>query len=162
MSSIRYKSMVSEVPAAPPEVARAHFEGKLAVETDPSDVHFDLTHGIEGLVVVDARGADAFADRHIPGAVSLPYRSLTPETVAPLKGKAVVVYCWSVSCNAAAKFGARLAALGVPVKEMLGGLEAWVAEGYPTEGALPASVPFPDYLRHHHRPGTQGPMSAAR
>lgn len=159
MPSPRFKSQVLEVPPAAPEVARAHFAGKLALETDPSDLHFDLTHGVEGLVVVDARGTDAYADRHVPGALNLPYPTLSPETVAPFKGKTVVVYCWSASCNAGTKAAARLAALGVPVKELLGGLAAWEEEGYPTEGALDPAVAFQDYLRYHHR-DPRGPMSA--
>jgi len=161
MSSPRYKSQVLEVPAAAAEVARDHFARKLALETDPSDLHFDLTHGLQGVVVVDARGRDAYADRHVPGALNLPYPTLSAETVAPLKGRTVVVYCWSASCNAGTKAAMRLAALGVPVKELLGGLAAWVEEGYPTEGALDPAVAFPDYLRYHHRAPT-GPMSAVR
>ncbi len=39
---IRAKHLVSAVRAAPSDRALAHFEDRLAFETDPADVHADL------------------------------------------------------------------------------------------------------------------------
>ncbi|GAO02417.1 rhodanese-like domain-containing protein [Anaeromyxobacter sp. PSR-1] len=150
-------SFVRETPPASPEDAHRHFLARLAFETDPSDLHTDLAREKPGLVVVDARSAAAFADLHIPGAVNLPARSIDAAAAEPLRGKLVVTYCWSASCNAATKAAARLAGLGVQVKELIGGLDAWVREGYPTAGDLPADVPFDAYLRWHHA-GNAGPF----
>src|SRR5215213_4687287 len=75
---------VLETPPALPEAARAHYAQKLALETDVSDVHHSLTHAPAGWVLVDARSAEAFAARHIPGAQSLPHRTLSPETTGHL------------------------------------------------------------------------------
>jgi rhodanese-related sulfurtransferase len=150
-------SFILQVPAAPPEEALRHFSGKLAVETDPSDVHVDLQRKKTGFVVIDARGAEAFAEKHVPGAIHLPHRMIDEASAAPFLNQVVVVYCWSASCNAAAKAAVRLATLGVKVKEMIGGLSAWVEEGYPVEGTLPAEVSFGDYLRFHHS-GATGPF----
>lgn len=150
MPSVQFKSQITQTTVASPEEARRHFGGKLSLETDPSDVHFDLSHRLPGVVVIDARSQAAYAELHVPGAASMPYATIDETTVEALRGRTVVVYCWSASCNAAAKAALRLAALGVAVKEMIGGLEAWVREGYPTEGALPSTVPFEEYLRHHH------------
>lgn len=143
-------SFVLETPSPSPEQLHQHFAAKLAAETDPSDVHTDLSRGKTGFVVVDARSAAAFADLHVPGAVNLPSRSIDRAAAAQFEGKVVVVYCWGAACNAATKAAVRLTALGVRVKEMLGGLEAWVHEGYPTEGELPKDVSFEAYLRWHH------------
>jgi rhodanese-related sulfurtransferase len=127
-------SHVLETPAAEPTAAHSHFLQKLAVETDPSDVKTDMDKGVQGILVVDARSAEKFAAGHVPGALSLPYRTITAETAARLpKDKTFVVYCTSVSCNASTKAAVRLTALGFRVKEMLGGIEAWVGEGYPVE-----------------------------
>lgn len=127
-------SSVLQTPAAEPQQAHAHFLGKLAFETDPSDVKADLDKGVSGLLVVDARSAERFAAGHVPGALSLPYRTITGETAAALpRDKTLVVYCTSVSCNASAKAAVRLSALGFRVKEMVGGMAAWVGEGYPVE-----------------------------
>lgn len=152
MPTPRFKSMVTATEPADPAVAHRHFTTKLEVETDPSDVNFDLTHGAAGLVVVDARSPEAWAERRIPGALSLPHARIDAAAAEALRGQVVVVYCWSASCNASTKAAARLSALGVRVKEMIGGLDAWAREGYPTEGTLPADVPFDQYLRVHHAP----------
>ncbi|MCI0569627.1 MAG: rhodanese-like domain-containing protein [Myxococcaceae bacterium] len=143
-------SFVFETPAAPAELAQRHFLAKLAVETDPSDVHTDLSREQKGFAVVDARTTAAFADLHVPGAISLPARSIDEKSVESLRGKLIVVYCWTSSCNAATKAAARLSALGFQVKEMIGGIDAWVREGYPVEGELSRDVSFDEYLRWHH------------
>lgn len=127
-------SSVLATPAADPAEAARHFAGRLAFETDPSDVHADLGKGIRDFVVVDCRSPESFAKGHVPGAINLPYRRMTRETVRDLPaGKTVVAYCTSVSCNASTKGALRLSQLGIPVKEMLGGLRGWEAEGYPVE-----------------------------
>ncbi len=130
-------SLVLETPAADPEAAHRHFAAKLSVETDPSDVHADLGKGHTGFVVLDARSAEAYADCHVPGAVSLPYRQISEETTARwTREHVLVVYCWGPGCNAATKAAMRLSALGFRVKEMIGGLEYWRREGYAVEGSL--------------------------
>jgi len=148
-------SFVLETPPASPDAAHRHFVARLSVETDASDVHADLARKQTRFVVVDARSAPAFADLHVPGAINLPARTIDDRTLAPLRGKVAVVYCWTATCNAATKAAARLSALGVEVKEMIGGIDAWIREGYPVEGDLPGDVPFEDYLKWHHsgRPG---------
>ena len=131
-------SLVNETAPADPAVAQRHFAARLAVETDPSDVEADLGKGVP-LVVVDARRRDSYEQEHVPGAISLPYRTISPETTSSFpKGVTVVVYCAGVYCNASTKAAVRLAALGFPVKEMIGGLDGWKVEGFPTRsGALP-------------------------
>lgn len=132
--NVRFKARTLDTPPADPAAARAHFEAKLAFETDPSDVRFDQQNAPGAFVVVDCRGPESFAKRHLPGAVNLPYRTIDAKTTASLsKETPIVTYCTSVSCNASTKGAARLAALGFRVKEMVGGIDAWQAEGYPIE-----------------------------
>lgn len=126
-------SSVLEVPPAASNDATQHFAARLAYETDPSDVHADLNKGIANFVVVDCRSPESFAKAHVPGAINLPYRKMTAESTASLRGKTVVTYCTSIHCNASTKGALRLAQLGIPVKEMLGGIRAWQAEGYAVE-----------------------------
>ena len=113
----------------------AHFAGRLAVETDVADVADALAEGEPGFVLVDARSRDAYRRGHLPGAVSLPHAEMSEETVGELPEGLVVAYCWGPACNGAVKAGRRLAELGRPVKEMLGGFEYWVREGHPVEGS---------------------------
>jgi len=134
-------SHVLETPAATPAEAERHFAQRLALETDPWDVYEDSKRGATGFVVIDARGADAYAECHLPGAVSLPYRTISPETTASFsRDDVLIVYCWSPVCNAACKACVRLAALGFRVKEMVGGIEYWLKEGYPIIGTTPEKI----------------------
>jgi rhodanese-related sulfurtransferase len=135
-------SFVLEFPAASPQDARPHFLSKLAVETDVSDVATDLERKRGGFVVVDVRNQKAYAERHVPGAINLPWRTIDERIAARFEGKLVVVYCWGPGCNGATKGAARLAGLGVQVKEMIGGLEYWLREGHDTEGTVPRTVPL--------------------
>ena len=120
--------------------ALSYFTGKLAHVTDASDVYAAQRDG-RAFVLVDVRGADAWAQGHPVGAVHIPYREIAERapTEIPLTTP-VVVYCWSPGCNAGAKGAVEFARLGYSVKEMIGGYEYWVREGLPTEnaqGALP-------------------------
>ena len=136
-------TLVLEHPAATPEKAAAHFAARLSVETDPSDVNADMQAGVRGFLVLDSRSADAFRQGHVPGALSLPHRTIDEVTTAQLsKDVLVVVYCWGPACNAAQKAGVRLASLGFSVKEMIGGFEYWVKEGYPVEGTHEQDPPL--------------------
>lgn len=133
-ANVRFKPRVLETPAAEPAGAHAHFAAKLAFETDPSDVKFDLDNAPGSFVVVDTRSPESFAKAHVPGALNIPYRTIDARTTANLsKDTLIVAYCTSVSCNASTKGAARLAALGFRVKEMVSGIEGWKAEGYAFE-----------------------------
>jgi rhodanese-related sulfurtransferase len=125
--------LVREFDPATPEAARAHFEAKLAFETDPADLFADQHKGLSEVVVLDARSLEAFAAEHIPGAVNLPSRRITAETtVGFARDRLIVTYCWGPGCNGSTRAAARLAALGFQVKELIGGIEYWKREGYST------------------------------
>ena len=76
------RSLVRAFAAAPPDVAVSHFEAKLEVETDPSDVHSDLLSGDSGFILIDARAPEAYRRSHVPGAISLPYREIDAAAVS--------------------------------------------------------------------------------
>jgi rhodanese-related sulfurtransferase len=125
-------SLVLQVPAAEPVEAEHHFLTQLSFETDPSDVHTDLGRGVNGFVLVDCRSGADYAKGHVPTAVSMPYRDIGHESTARLGRDATyVVYDSGLLDNAATKTCLRLAALGFRVKEMMGGLHGWRAEGFP-------------------------------
>lgn len=130
-------SAVTAAPAAGPDAAAGHFAAKLAYETDCADVWRAIESGTADFTLVDCRQAGNFTKTHLPGAISLPWQEITAGRVEALPDGLLVTYCWGPSCNAATKGARRLAALGRPVKEMIGGLEYWVREGHPTEGRRP-------------------------
>ena len=115
----------------PMSIAREHFARRLEVETDVADVAEELEAGEPGFVLLDSRSRSAYDAGHLPGAARLD--EITAETVAALPDGLIVVYCWGPSCNGACKAALRLAELGRPVKEMLGGFEYWEREGHPVE-----------------------------
>ncbi len=136
-------SFVLEYPAADPVAANRHFLAKLGVETDPADVRLDMERASHKIIVIDARSAEAFAACHIPGAISLPHRSISASTTSQFsRDKVIVAYCWGPGCNASTKAAAKLSALGFAVKEMIGGIEYWRKEGYSVEGALGEKAPM--------------------
>jgi rhodanese-related sulfurtransferase len=130
-------SLVREVPAAPPEIALQHFSRRLTFETDCSDVHASQQAGDVDFVLVDVRGPLAYERGHVPGAINLPTRTLTAQALAAYpKGTLFVVYCAGPHCNGANKAAVRLATLGYPVKEMIGGVMGWLDEGFRLSGVV--------------------------
>jgi rhodanese-related sulfurtransferase len=111
------------------DIALEHFTRRLSVETDVSDVAASRN----GLILVDARSKEAFDAGHLPGAISLPHATIDEEAVAALPDGPLVAYCWGPACNGAVKACLRLAELGRPAKEMLGGFEYWQRDGHPVE-----------------------------
>lgn len=110
------------------------YTAKLQFETDSWDLYEAVSNG-EPFVIVDARGADAYAQQHIPGALNIPHRTMTHESTVHLdKSKTYVTYCDGIGCNASTKGALKLAQLGFTVKELIGGLDWWVRDGYATQG----------------------------
>ncbi|MEU5696340.1 rhodanese-like domain-containing protein [Actinosynnema sp. NPDC020468] len=134
-------SRVLAFPAADPADALAYFRRvRLSCETDPFDVHHDLAAGVPGIVLIDARTADAYRAEHLPESRSLPHADITEDVVAMLDRDSVyVTYGWGPACNAGTRAAAALAAAGLRVKEMIGGLEYW-KRVYSTEGDLPEQI----------------------
>lgn len=128
---MQLKNFVTQIDTQPPARALAHFKAKLSLETDCWDVH--ATEGMEdrGFVLVDVRSPEAFARGHLPGAVNIPYAGLTAERLAEYDPDVLfVTYCAGPHCNASTRGAIRIAELGRPVKEMIGGTTGWVDEGF--------------------------------
>jgi len=112
-----------------------YYAAKLAYETDASDVYAALKDG-KDIVVIDVRSDEAWAQGRVAGAVHMHYSEIASRAPVEVPADAaVVVYCWSPGCNAGAKGAREFAALGYDVREMIGGFEYWVREGYPVEDA---------------------------
>ena len=124
-------SRIFSVPAADSGKAAAHFKAKLEVETDPSDLHHDLKNKVAGIVVVDGRRATSYELGHVPGAVNLYHADINAQTTATWSKEDIYVCtCTGVGCNASTKAALNLASLGFRVKELIGGMKEWEAEGY--------------------------------
>lgn len=112
-----------------------YYAAKLAFETDASDVHA-ARQARSDVVVIDVRSEQAWAQGRVAGAIHMHYSEIAdraPREISP--DAEVVVYCWSPGCNAGAKGALEFSRLGYNVREMIGGFEYWVREGYPVEDA---------------------------
>ncbi|SCC77971.1 rhodanese-like domain-containing protein [Saliniramus fredricksonii] len=133
---------VTRIPAASSHDAEAHFSKRLSLETDCWDVHDALSRGATDFVVLDVRGRNAYETAHVPGSVSLPHAEITEERLSIWPPETLfVVYCAGPHCNGANKAAVRLAQLGRPVKEMIGGVTGWTDEGFDfAHGSEPGAV----------------------
>lgn len=124
-------SQVLSTGVASPVEASAFFEAQLAYRTDPADLAADLLSGVEGIVVIDTRSPAHYAEGHIPGAINFPHRTMNAaSTAALLRDKAYVCYCDGIGCNGSTRGAYKLAALGLRVKELIGGLHWWRQDGF--------------------------------
>jgi len=124
------KSAVTEIPAAPSDMAREHFAAEFSFETDCWDVHDALSKGAD-FVLLDVRTPAMFATGHVPGAINLPHGKIIRSKMNSWpEGTLFVTYCAGPHCNGAARGALRLAELGRPVKIMAGGITGWLDERF--------------------------------
>jgi rhodanese-related sulfurtransferase len=105
------------------------FAERLRTQTDVADVRNAL--GGTGEVVVDSRSKQAWDQGHIPGALHLPVADIADRAGELIPaGSKVVTYCWGPGCNGATRAALAFAQLGYEVREMIGGVEYWIREGF--------------------------------
>jgi len=122
---------VLEFPALEPPAASHHAKVMLSHYTDPADLHADMQAGCEALMVVDARSREAYARGHIPGAINFPHAEMDAESVKRLpRDKLIITYCDGIGCNGSIKGALKLALHGFRVKELMGGIDWWIRDGY--------------------------------
>ena len=127
-------TVVQRIAAASSHQALAHFESRLTFETDCADVHYATHHEQKDFVLLDVRTPVSYAAGHVPGALNMPTRTLSEQRLAEYPADTLfVVYCAGPHCNGANKAAIKLAQLGRPVKEMIGGLTGWIDEGFGLE-----------------------------
>jgi rhodanese-related sulfurtransferase len=125
-------SGVTTIAAAPAGIAHAHFAGLLSLETDCWDVHEALRSGSPDFVLLQTSAStESFAAEHIDGAIHLHHANITEAALSAWPdGTQFVVYCAGPHCNGADRGAANIAALGRPVKKMIGGKAGWLDEGF--------------------------------
>lgn len=129
--NIQTKNFVTQTPSAPAADAIRHFEAKFAFETDCWDVHAATELENPGFILIDVRSPELFARGHLPLAINIPHAKLTAERLAEYPASTLfVVYCSGPHCNGSSRGALRLAKLGRPVKEMIGGVCGWLDEGF--------------------------------
>ena len=131
---------VAQTPAAAPLDAQRHFAARLGFETDCWDVHDSLQQAERDFVLLDVRAPAMYAKSHVPGAINIPGGKMVAGYMAQQypQDTLFVVYCAGPHCNGANKAALKLATLGYPVKEMIGGMTGWADEGFAFAGQATA------------------------
>ncbi len=111
-----------------------HYENKLKYEIDSWDLS-ELLKKKNQVIVIDTRATSVYEAEHIPTAVNIPHRTMSAHSTKDLdKDILYVTYCDGIGCNASTKGALNMAKLGFKVKELLGGLDWWIRDGYETNG----------------------------
>ncbi|MDX2131281.1 MAG: rhodanese-like domain-containing protein [Planctomycetota bacterium] len=109
-------------------------DAAIAAQAEPREVRRWLQSG--ECVLLDVREADEHARERIAGAKLLPLSKFDPAHAASMvrAGQKLVVHCRSGRRSAdACRLAASLAASGVQVVNMTGGIEAWKKDALPVE-----------------------------
>jgi len=89
-----------------------------------------------GAQLVEVLPSEEYEELHLPGAINIPLKQLTAESVQQLDpGRDVVVYCWDALCDMSPRAACRLATLGFTrVHDYAAGKVDWLAHGLGADG----------------------------
>jgi hypothetical protein len=96
-----------------------------------------------GVLLLDARSADAFAAGHIDGAVNLPFTDFTPESLAAVigdKDRPILIYCNNNFTNDKAPVMMKLRPLALNIQTFIN----LVGYGYANVYELRSAIDFTD------------------
>ncbi|WP_212746957.1 rhodanese-like domain-containing protein [Sinomonas gamaensis] len=110
----------------------AFLEAKLAYEIDVVAAHGAQAEGTA--VIIDTRKQHSWDHGHIAGALHLPTTALDAPLTLP-RDRTLIVYGWGPGCNGATATAYRLLSEGYDVRELVGGYEYWVRNGFAVERA---------------------------
>jgi rhodanese-related sulfurtransferase len=102
------------------------FQGRVENTFSPMDFMQISKQQPDQFILVDVRNAPAHLKKvKISNAIEIPQNELGNRFSELPKDKTIVVYCWDVWCNLAAKSALILLKNGFSVKELSGGIAAW-------------------------------------
>ena len=120
-----------------------HYENKLNFEMDSSDL-FSAMKNKENIVAIDVRKKEAYDRSHIPSSINLYHQDMNEESTKDFdKNTLYISYCDGIGCNGSTKGALNMSRLGFNVKELMGGHDWWLRDGYETkgkEGQAPSSI----------------------
>jgi rhodanese-related sulfurtransferase len=121
----------------------AHVEARLAYEIDVVAAAQAVAAGTA--VLLDTRRRESWEHGHIAGATHLPKTEIDARLGDLPRDRTLIVYGWGPGCNGATGTARILLAAGLDVRELLGGYEYWVRNGFPTEagGVITRATPDP-------------------
>jgi rhodanese-related sulfurtransferase len=97
-----------------------------------------------GAQLLEVLPESAFRAEHLPGARNIPLPQMTLEALeraGTAPERPTVVYCYDHECDLSARGAALVEALGfTDVYDYVGSKTAWLGEGLPVEGDVPAAT----------------------
>ncbi|MFJ6428440.1 rhodanese-like domain-containing protein [Microbacterium maritypicum] len=122
----------------------AYVDARLAYEIDVVAALEAVATG--EAVLVDTRRLESWDHGHIAGAVHLPTSDVDARLTTLPRDRTLIVYGWGPGCNGATSTARVLLATGFDVRELLGGYEYWVRNGFEVESSGVVSRRRPDPL----------------
>ncbi|MFN2744940.1 MULTISPECIES: rhodanese-like domain-containing protein [Bacillus] len=108
------------------------FNARLEATISPMDYLKSAKRNPETYFLIDVRnGPSELRNPTIKGAVVIPEQELRDRLNDIPKDKEIIVYCWDVWCNTAAKAAKCLLEQDYQVKELAGGIAAWQKMNFP-------------------------------
>lgn len=112
-------------------------KARLEATVSPMDYLTTTKASPDNFILVDVRNAPPNLKKvKIAGSIEIPEKDLTTRLNELPKGKIIIVYCWDVWCNLAAKASVILLEEGYSVKELYGGIAAWQTLNLPVESLV--------------------------
>ncbi len=99
------------------------------------DTFSKLLNSEKNFVLVDVLLYETYIKGHIPGALSLPYNAINPDSARRIlpEGSRLLIYCSGNTCHKAQRAARILLSLGYKVIIYKGGLGEWKRKGNPVE-----------------------------
>lgn len=118
-------------------------EARLAYEIDVVAAAAAVESG--RAILVDTRKLASWEHGHIAGALHLPTTAIDDRLDDLPRDRTLIVYGWGPGCNGATGTARTLLAAGLDVRELLGGYEYWVRNGFAVEvdGVIGRGTPDP-------------------
>lgn len=113
------------------EARLAHVNARLSYEIDAVAAADAVTGG--RAILVDTRRQESWQHGHIAGALHLPKTEVADRIPSLPRDQTLIVYGWGPGCNGATVTARMLLEAGLDVRELLGGYEYWVRNGFEIE-----------------------------
>ena len=123
------------------KAAEKFFAHELAFTVSPISLKHMMEENKDKITIVDVRAKEDYEAGHVQGAVNVPYpaykgfkdRLEIKEIPGLRKDGFNLVYCYDAYCNLGTMAAEKMAQLGYPVKEVIGGFEILKEKGLPIE-----------------------------
>ncbi|PLR87006.1 rhodanese-like domain-containing protein [Bacillus sp. V33-4] len=109
-----------------------YFKSRVQSTFSPMDYMMSIQANPDAYLLIDVRNGDPSLKREkIQGALEIPLSQMESRIEEIPKDKELILYCWDVWCNTAAKASLLLLEKGYKVKELNGGIAAWKTMNFP-------------------------------